>query len=52
LTKLKIQNSDAAILKKLQDDSVLEKENKELKKALFEQRILVAELQRKMIAQQ
>jgi len=52
LTKLKIQTSDAPILKKLKDDPVLEKENKELKKALFEQKILVAELQRKMIAQQ
>jgi len=52
LTKLKIKNSDAPILKKLLDDPILEKENKELKKALFEQKILVAELQRKMIAQQ
>jgi len=52
LTKLKIQTSNAPILKKLKDDPVLEKENKELKKALFEQKILVAELQRKMIAQQ
>jgi len=52
LTKLKIQNLDASILKKLQDDPVLVKENKELKKALLEQKILVAELQIKMIAQQ
>ena len=52
LTKLKIQNSDASILKKLQDDPVLENEKKELKKALFEQKVLVAELQRKIIAQQ
>ena len=52
LTKLKIQNPYAPILKKLQDDPVLEKENKELKKALFEQKVLVAELQRKMISQQ
>ena len=52
LTKLKIQSSDASILEKLNDDPVLEKENKELKKALFEQKVLVAELQRKMIAQQ
>jgi len=52
LTKLKIQNPDAPILKKLQDDPVLEKENKELKKALFEQKVLVAELQRKMLDQQ
>jgi len=49
LTKLKIQTSDAPILKKLQDDPVFEKENKELKKALFEHKILVVELQRKMI---
>ena len=52
LTKLKIQTSDAPILEKLKDDPILEKENKELKKALFEQKVLVAELQRKMIAQQ
>ena len=52
LTKLKIHTSDAPILKKLQDDPVLAKENKELKKALFEHKILVAELQKKMIAQQ
>ena len=52
LTKLKIQNPDAPILKKLQDDLVLEKENKELKKALFKQKVLVAELQRKMLDQQ
>jgi len=52
LTKLKIQTSDARILKKLKDDPVLEKENKELKKALFKQKILVVKLQRKMIAQQ
>ena len=52
LTKLKIQTSDNPILKKLQDDPVLAKENKELNKALFEHKILVDELQRKMIAQQ
>ena len=52
LTKLKIQTSDVPILEKLKDDPVLEKENKQLKKALFEQKILVAELQRKLIAQQ
>jgi len=52
LTKLKIQNPEAPILKKLQDHPVLEKENKELKKALFEEKVLVTELQRKMIAQQ
>jgi len=52
LTKLKIQNSDAHILKKLQDDPVLEKENKEMKKALFEQNFLVVELQRKVLDQQ
>jgi len=52
LTKLKIQNPDAPILKKLQDDPVLEKENTEQKKALFDEKVLVAELQRKMFAQQ
>jgi len=52
LTKLKIQTSDAPILEKLKDDPVLEKENKELKKALFEQEVLVSELQRKMLDQQ
>jgi len=51
LTKLKIQTG-ALILEKLKKDSELEKENKELKKDLFEQRMLCAELQRKMIAQQ
>jgi len=52
LIKLKIQTSDAPILKKLKDYPVLEKENKELKKALFEHKVLVAELQRKMLDQQ
>ena len=52
LTKLKIQNSSAPILDKLKDDPVLEKENKELKKALFEHKVLVSELQRKMLDQQ
>jgi len=52
LTELKIQTSDAPILKKLKDDPVLEKENKELKKALFEHKVLVSELQRKMLDQQ
>ena len=51
LTKLKIQ-TDALILEKLKKDSKHEKENKELKKDLFDQRMLCAELQRKMIAQQ
>jgi len=51
LTKLKIQTLDVLILEKLKDDPILEKENKELKKALFEQKILVAELHRKLIAQ-
>jgi len=51
LTKLKIQ-TDAPILEKLKDDPVLEKENKELKKALFEQKIMVVELKTKLIAQQ
>jgi len=51
LTKLLIK-SDAPILEKLKKDNALEKENKELKKALFEQRLLTAELQKKLIAQQ
>jgi len=52
LTKLKIQTSDSSILKKLEDDPVLKKENKEMKKALFEHKVLVADLQRKMLDQQ
>jgi len=44
LTKLKIQNSDAPILDKLKDDPVIEKENKELKKAPFKHKVLVSEL--------
>ena len=52
LTKLKVQTSDASILEKLKDDPVLEKENKELKKAFFEHKVMVAELQRKMLDQQ
>ena len=52
LAKPKIQTSNAPILKKLKDNPVLEKENKELKKPLFEQKVLVVEHQRKMIAQQ
>ena len=52
LTKLKVQTSDAPILEKLKDDPILEKENKELKKALFEHKVMVAELQRKMLDQQ
>ena len=51
LTKILIK-SYAPILKKLKKDTALEKENKELKKALFEQRLLTAELQKKLIAQQ
>ena len=51
VTKLLIQ-SNARILEKLKNDSALEKENKELKKKLFEQRVYDAELQRKLIAQQ
>ena len=47
---MKIQ-SDAPILEKLKNDSALEKDNKELKKELFEQRVYAAELQRKLIAQ-
>jgi len=52
LTKLKVQTSDAPILEKLQDDPILKKENKELKKALFEHKITIDEFQRKLIAQQ
>jgi len=51
LTKLKILTSDAPILEKLKDGPVLEKENKELKKAMFEHKVLVSELQRKMLDQ-
>jgi len=51
LTKLLIK-SDAPILEKLKKDTALEKENKELKKALFEQKLLTADLQKKLIAQQ
>ena len=51
LTKLLIQ-SNSPILEKLKKDYTLEKENKELKKELFEQRMLSTELQRKLIAQQ
>ena len=52
LTKLKIQTSDAPLVEKLKDDPVLKKANKELKKALFEHKVLVAELLRKMLDQQ
>jgi len=45
---LKILTSDAPILNKLKDDSVLENENKELKKALLEHKVLVSELQRRI----
>jgi len=51
LTKLKIQ-SDAPILKKLKNDSEQEKKIKKLEKDLLEQRLMYAELQRKMIIQQ
>ena len=51
LTNLLI-NSDDLILEKLKTDTALEIENKELKKALFEQRMLTTELQKKLIAQQ
>ena len=51
LTKLKIQ-AEAPILEKLKHDSELEKENKQLKKELVEQRLLNVELQRKMFAQE
>jgi len=43
VTKLLIQ-SDAPILEKLKKDYELEKTIKELKKELFEQRLLTAEL--------
>ena len=52
MTKLKVQTSDAPIIEKLKDDPVLEKENKELKKALFEHKVMVVELQRTMLDQQ
>jgi len=51
LTKLLIK-SKAPILEKLKKHTALQKENKELKKALFEQRLLTADLQKKLIAQQ
>ena len=51
LTKLLIQY-DAPILEKIKKYSTLEKENKELKKTLFEQRLLSVELQKKLITQQ
>jgi len=51
LTKLLIK-SEAPILKKLKKDTALRKENKELNKALFEQRLLIVDLQKKLIAQQ
>jgi len=38
-------------LEKLKSDSVMEKENKELKKEVLEQRLFAAELQTKLIAQ-
>jgi len=51
LTKLKIQ-AETPILEKLKHDFELEKENKQLKKKLLEQRLINVELQRKMIAQE
>jgi len=51
VTKLLIQ-SDAPILEKLNKDSEQENTIKELKRELFEQRLLTAELQRQLIAQQ
>jgi len=51
VTKLLIQ-FDAPILEKLKKDSEQEKTIKELKKELLDQRLLTAELQRKLIAQQ
>jgi len=51
LTTLLIK-SEAPILEKLKKYTALQKENKELKKALFEQRLLTIDLQKKLIAQQ
>jgi hypothetical protein len=51
LTKLKIK-AETPILEKLKNDSELEKENKQLKKELLEQRLMCVELQRKMISQE
>ena len=51
VTKLLIQY-DAPILEKLNKDSKQEKTIKELKKELLEQRLLTAELKRKLISQQ
>ena len=51
LTTLKI-HADVPILEKLKNDSEQEKENKELKKELLEQRLMYVELQRKMFSQQ
>ena len=49
LTKMKLQ-AETPILEKLKHDSELEKENRQLKKELLEQRLINVELQRKMIA--
>jgi len=51
VTKLLIQY-DAPILEKLNKDSKQEKTIKELKKELLKQRLLTAELKRKLISQQ
>lgn len=50
LTKLKVQ-TDSPILKKLKNDSELEKENKRLKKELPEQRLLLVGYKRQSEAQ-
>jgi len=51
LTKMKIQ-AKTPILEKLKNDSKLETEKKQLKKELLERRLMYAELQRKMFAQE
>jgi len=51
LTMLKIQ-AETPILEKLKIDSEQEKRIKKLEKELFEQRLMYAELKRKMVAQQ
>ena len=50
LAKLLIK-SEAPILEKMKKDTTFQKENKELMKALFEQRLLTADLQKKLTAQ-
>ena len=50
LTKLKVQ-TNSHILEKLKNDSKLEKENKQMKKEILEQRLLLVEYKRKIDAQ-